>query len=139
MFRLIEDILTNAEIAELHRIADGAKFVDGRISNPHSQVKNNLHLGRSNAVMAQLQGDVVLHVDLDRDEEDVADLLADPLELVEIGLHDLAPQLEDEFIFQRVVPDGYGPEHVNVADQKRDPDSLWNFMATLIRRYRECR
>jgi PKHD-type hydroxylase len=44
MFRLIEDILTNAEIAELHRIADGAKFVDGRISNPHSQVKNNLHL-----------------------------------------------------------------------------------------------
>jgi trehalose synthase len=31
----------------------------------------------------------------------------------------------------------YGPGRVNAAAAKRDPDSLFNFMATLIRRYRE--
>ena len=31
----------------------------------------------------------------------------------------------------------YGPEHVNAAAARRDPDSLFNFMATLILRYRE--
>ena len=41
-------------------------------------------------------------------------------------------------LIQRLVPDGYGPEHVNVADQKRDPDSLWTFMRALIQTYREC-
>jgi glycosidase len=40
-------------------------------------------------------------------------------------------------LIQRLVPDGYGPEHVNVADQKRDPDSLWNFMRALVQTYRE--
>lgn len=37
-----------------------------------------------------------------------------------------------------VVQGGFGPEHVNAALARRDPDSLWNFMAALIRRYREC-
>ncbi|MDC7122370.1 alpha-amylase family protein [Cellulomonas fimi] len=36
-----------------------------------------------------------------------------------------------------VVEGGYGPEHVNVADQRRDPDSLLTFVQTLVRRYRE--
>ncbi|MEE2523629.1 alpha-amylase family protein [Pseudarthrobacter sp. J75] len=31
----------------------------------------------------------------------------------------------------------YGPDKVNAAAAKRDPDSLWNFMATLMQRYRE--
>jgi glycosidase len=31
----------------------------------------------------------------------------------------------------------FGPEHVNVADQRKDPDSLLSFIALLIRRYRE--
>ncbi|MEU4191931.1 alpha-amylase family protein [Kribbella sp. NPDC026611] len=31
----------------------------------------------------------------------------------------------------------YGPEHVNVAAQRRDPDSLFNWMKLLILRYRE--
>ncbi|NED94498.1 trehalose synthase [Phytoactinopolyspora alkaliphila] len=35
------------------------------------------------------------------------------------------------------VEGGFGPEHVNVQDQRHDPDSLLNFMATLIHRYRE--
>jgi hypothetical protein len=36
-----------------------------------------------------------------------------------------------------VVEGAYGPTHVNVAAQRRDPDSLLRFMALLIRRYRE--
>jgi trehalose synthase len=36
-----------------------------------------------------------------------------------------------------MVSGAYGPEHVNVADQRRDPESLLAFMRTLIRRYRE--
>lgn len=35
-----------------------------------------------------------------------------------------------------VVPDGYGPAHVNAADQRTDPDSLLRFVELLIRRYR---
>jgi len=31
----------------------------------------------------------------------------------------------------------FGPEKVNAAAAKRDPGSLWNFMATLMQRYRE--
>ncbi|HWI42244.1 MAG TPA: alpha-amylase family protein [Nocardioides sp.] len=41
-------------------------------------------------------------------------------------------------LVQRVVPGGYGPEHVNVQDQKHDPASLWTFMRELIQTYREC-
>lgn len=41
-------------------------------------------------------------------------------------------------LVSRVVDGGFGPEHVNVADQKRDPDSLWSFIARLAQRYREC-
>jgi PKHD-type hydroxylase len=44
MFRLIEDVLAPAAVAELGRIAASAPFVDGRVSNPHSKVKNNLQL-----------------------------------------------------------------------------------------------
>lgn len=35
-------------------------------------------------------------------------------------------------LVQRVVPDGYGPEHVNVADQWHDPESLLSFIRSLI-------
>ena len=37
-----------------------------------------------------------------------------------------------------VVEGGFAPEHVNVADQRHDPDSLLRFMSLLIRRYRDC-
>ncbi|TDD46050.1 trehalose synthase [Kribbella antibiotica] len=42
--------------------------------------------------------------------------------------HLAAPVTEGEF----------GPEHVNVAAQRRDPDSLLNWIKLLVRRYREC-
>ncbi|MBM6403362.1 alpha-amylase family protein [Phycicoccus sp. CSK15P-2] len=36
-----------------------------------------------------------------------------------------------------VVEGAFGPEQVNVADQRRDPGSLWSFIRTLVRRYRQ--
>src|SRR5918994_1094836 len=36
-----------------------------------------------------------------------------------------------------VVEGGFAADHVNVDDQRRDSDSLLNFMTTLIRRYRQ--
>ena len=41
-------------------------------------------------------------------------------------------------LIQRVVPDGYGPAHVNVAQQRHDPDSLWTFMREVIGIRRHC-
>jgi trehalose synthase len=41
-------------------------------------------------------------------------------------------------LVQRTVPDGYGPQHVNVAQQRLDPGSHWSFMRTLIGTYRLC-
>ena len=45
---------------------------------------------------------------------------------------------ESEQLISPIVDGGFGPQFVNAAQAKRDPDSLWNFMATLIKRYREC-
>src|SRR5690606_2089412 len=36
-----------------------------------------------------------------------------------------------------VVQGGFGPEHVNVEAQRRDPDSLLRFVTLLAQRYRE--
>ena len=58
MFKEIE-VLNAAQVEELRRIAAAARFVDGRISNPHSTVKQNLQLhdeaayGRSSQILAQ--------------------------------------------------------------------------------------
>ena len=43
MFREIE-VLSPTQVNELKQIAASAQFVDGRISNPHSKVKQNLQL-----------------------------------------------------------------------------------------------
>jgi glycosidase len=37
-----------------------------------------------------------------------------------------------------VVEGGFAPEHVNVEAQRRDPDSLLQFVTMLVQRYREC-
>jgi len=37
-----------------------------------------------------------------------------------------------------VVTGAFSPEHVNVADQRNDPDSLLNFIRLLTNRYRAC-
>ena len=43
MFHLIR-VLSDEQVSELRSIAATAEFVDGRISNPHSTVKNNTQL-----------------------------------------------------------------------------------------------
>ena len=43
---------------------------------------------------------------------------------------------EDKLVVP-LVDGGFAPEHINVEDQRHDQDSLLNFMATLIRRFRE--
>jgi PKHD-type hydroxylase len=58
MFKELE-ILSAAQVAELRAIAASANFVDGRISNPHSKVKQNLQLhdeaayNRSSQILTQ--------------------------------------------------------------------------------------
>lgn len=49
MFKEIPDLLTADEVQALRRIAAGAQWVDGRQSNPHSSVKNNLQLYEKSA------------------------------------------------------------------------------------------
>lgn len=44
MFFEIPDLLTPAEVERLQVIGRTSKFVDGRVSNPHSKVKANLQL-----------------------------------------------------------------------------------------------
>ena len=41
-------------------------------------------------------------------------------------------------LIQRPAPDGYGPDHVNVKDQRHDPDSLWTFIREVIAVRRSC-
>lgn len=55
MFKEIADLLAPAEVDELRRIAAGSKFVDGRITNPHSTVKNNLQLHEPQAYQQSSQ------------------------------------------------------------------------------------
>ena len=54
MFREIE-LLTPGQVAELNRIAAAAQFVDGRISNPHSKVKQNLQINDEDAFQRSSQ------------------------------------------------------------------------------------
>jgi PKHD-type hydroxylase len=44
MFLEIPDLLTPPEISRLREIAAKSTFIDGRITNPHSKVKNNTQL-----------------------------------------------------------------------------------------------
>ena len=44
MFLVLPDILTPVEVGRLRALAAGAQFAAGRLSNPHSKVKNNLQI-----------------------------------------------------------------------------------------------
>lgn len=48
MFRLIKNVLTAQQVAQLKAIAAKATFVDGKISNPHSKAKSNLQMHDQN-------------------------------------------------------------------------------------------
>ncbi|MGH6986378.1 MAG: Fe2+-dependent dioxygenase [Caulobacteraceae bacterium] len=53
MFLEIEGVLAPAEIARLAALAKTAKFADGRLSSPHSKVKNNLQIDHADPVFAE--------------------------------------------------------------------------------------
>ena len=49
MFLELPDVLTVGEVQRLREIAHSASFVDGRISNPHNQTKQNLQVDTRDA------------------------------------------------------------------------------------------
>lgn len=53
MFLEIPDVLTPEEVAQLRGWAAKARFVDGRISSPHSTVKDNLQIDHGDEAYTQ--------------------------------------------------------------------------------------
>jgi PKHD-type hydroxylase len=53
MFLQIEDVLNPEEVARLRDLAASARFVDGRVSSPHSTVKNNLQIDQNHPAYAE--------------------------------------------------------------------------------------
>jgi PKHD-type hydroxylase len=50
MITEVPSLLTAAQVKQLRDLAATAKFVDGRISNPHNETKKNLQLDQDDAV-----------------------------------------------------------------------------------------
>jgi PKHD-type hydroxylase len=59
LFLQIENLLTPAEVESLSEIARQAKFVDGRLTNPHNTTKNNV-IADANDPMAQKASQIAL-------------------------------------------------------------------------------
>jgi len=59
LFLQIEDFLTAAEIESLSELARQAKFVDGRLTNPHNTAKNNV-IADANDPVAQKASQIAL-------------------------------------------------------------------------------
>lgn len=53
MFIEIPDILTPEETTRLRQIAASGRFADGRLSSPHSKVKNNLQIDHADPAFAE--------------------------------------------------------------------------------------
>ena len=59
MFLEIPDLLSGDELSTLRRIGGEAPFVDGRISNPHNQTKQNLQIDTGQAAHREASGILV--------------------------------------------------------------------------------
>lgn len=53
MFLQIPDILTPAEVTRLRELARSARFAEGRLSNPHTKVKNNEQIDTGDPAYAE--------------------------------------------------------------------------------------
>ena len=53
MFLELPDLLAPDEVARLGVLAAGAKFAEGRLSSPHSKVKNNLQIDHADPAHAE--------------------------------------------------------------------------------------
>ena len=53
MFLELDGVLTPQELQRLRTLAKGARFAEGRLSNPHSTVKNNLQIDHADPAYAE--------------------------------------------------------------------------------------
>src|SRR5258708_3587823 len=53
MFLELPELLTRAEVDRLRTLAATARFVEGRLTNPHSKVKNNLQIDLTDPAYAE--------------------------------------------------------------------------------------
>ncbi|HEY1560815.1 MAG TPA: Fe2+-dependent dioxygenase [Caulobacteraceae bacterium] len=53
MFLDLADVLTSPEVERLRAMAANARFVEGRLSNPHSKAKNNLQIDHGDPAYAE--------------------------------------------------------------------------------------
>jgi PKHD-type hydroxylase len=53
MFLELKDFMTPEEVARLRELATKVQFVDGRVSNPHNQAKNNLQATEADPYQAE--------------------------------------------------------------------------------------
>jgi PKHD-type hydroxylase len=60
MFLLVENLLTPEEVQTIAEIARQAKFIDGRLSNPHNIVKDNVIGDNANDPLARQAGQIAL-------------------------------------------------------------------------------
>jgi PKHD-type hydroxylase len=67
VFLQVENVLTPAEVQAITEIARRAKFVDGKLSNPHNVAKDNV-IGDPNDPLARQAGQIALAA-LQRSEE----------------------------------------------------------------------
>jgi PKHD-type hydroxylase len=68
MFLQVEDLLTPEEVQAIAEIARQARFIDGRLSNPHNIVKDNVIGDNANDPAARKAGQIALAA-LQRSEE----------------------------------------------------------------------
>jgi PKHD-type hydroxylase len=66
VFLELPEVLTTPEIDRLRQIAQGARFADGRASNPHSTAKNNLQIDPND--VAHNEAAKIMAVALQRNE-----------------------------------------------------------------------
>ena len=67
MFLEVKDLLSSQELDRLRELAGRLTFVDGRATNPHSKVKNNLQLDYADP--GYQESSELLHAALTRNEE----------------------------------------------------------------------
>lgn len=101
MFQEIADVLTAEECQRLRDIAQAARFVDGRISSPHSQVKDNLQIDSGGEAYAESSRLVAAALQRNEDFRNFAypRLMAPPLlaryePAMKYGLHSDAPFMQ---------------------------------------------
>lgn len=68
MFLHLENLLTSAEVQAITEIARQARFIDGKLSNPHNVNKDNVIGDTANDPMARKAGQIALAA-LQRNEE----------------------------------------------------------------------